>query len=174
MKQSFKVVMLPTDQSGIGYITLYHKKFPYDFDLIPQINKLGITVNNTQGGLNYDDYYKNQHLYIISDDQVKDNDWVIMDNRWVVQLYDIENGYAGIKDDVGSIHISNCKKIVATTDDSLCSPVGILTNNFGNFPAKKQISQIPESFIQGYIKSYNDGKIITEVDIIEGLNLPNK
>lgn len=57
--------------------------------------------------------------------------------------------------------LENCKKIVATTDksigytDHLISPVP----NFCDYP------QLPESFIQAYIKAYNEGKPITEVDL---------
>ena len=68
----------------------------------------------------------NQHIYITSDEEIKDGDWLIVNDEDVMQMkssYDNDmsgediwvgdslNGYATYKD--------NCKKIILTTDQNL-------------------------------------------------------
>ena len=81
-----------------------------------------------------------QHLYITSDEEIKEGDWYIFNV-----------GYAsGVKqadlDDIENIHLEiDPKKIIATTDTSL------------------ELPQPSQQFIEKYIEEYNKGNIITEV-----------
>ena len=81
-----------------------------------------------------------QHFYIISNDDINFGDWYYNPVLKKVQKkYSKEQDY--IKRD-------NCNKIIASSDKSI-------TPN----------SWIPESFVNAYIKSFNEGKTITEVDL---------
>ncbi len=136
--------MLPTNKAeGIMF-----------FDTIT-VGKLITNLNTTN--ITWTDC-KYQHLYIISDEEIKEGDWVIMNNKWIVQLYEIENGYAGIRNDVGSTHISNCKKIIATTDN-------ICTNTQEEHYTRNWLPQIPESFVNVFVDSYNKNEVINKVDL---------
>ncbi len=82
----------------------------------------------------------NHHLYIISNDEIKGGDWCI--NRNLDTIYKIDS-----RDSLSHIHL-RWNKIVCSTDKSM-------TPN----------CWIPDSFVQAYIKAYNEGKEITEVDL---------
>ena len=91
MKLKRQVVMLPTNQRAVnkGDIVLNsgHSMF--------------IASNDMRPNTAISDYYKSQHLYILSDEEIKEGDWVIPSPM----------PYWGCAD--------NCKKIIATTDKSL-------------------------------------------------------
>lgn len=101
-------------------------------------------------------YYK---LYIISDDEIKLNDWYLnLDLRsteWGVIQATTER-LAEISNDAPS-----CKKIIASTDISL----GLVKDqNDCPMPAySKLLPQIPQDFIEKYIDSYNAGSPIEKV-----------
>ena len=75
-----------------------------------------------------------QNLYIISDDEIKEGDYYIIDD--IPELLK-NNGLKFIDD--------YCKKVIATTDTSLGLP------------------QPSKQFIEKYIEEYNKGNIITDV-----------
>lgn len=79
-----------------------------------------------------------QHLYFLSDEKIKEGDWYLT----------FQNGSVigePRKCEDSSYDFTNCKKIIATTDESL------------NLPQPSQ------SFLQKYVKEYNKGNIITKV-----------
>lgn len=96
-----------------------------------------------------------QLLYILSDDEIKEGDW----------YFDTETKI--ICKSINNIKVFDCwKKIVATTDKSLkLLQFYDLKDNRGEFNTVESLPQLPESFIQAYIKAYNEGKPITEVDL---------
>ncbi len=123
-RKTFEVVMLPTEKSIIH--------LSKNNVLIESIEITGCS-----------DLYRltPQHLYILSDEEIKIGDWVIEYQS---------------KDSVGEVHFINSeyilskdiqKKIIATTDNSLGLPL------------------IHDSFLPPFIKAYNEGKQITEVDL---------
>lgn len=125
MKKTFKVVMLTTEKAG------------------------RISLSNDGEYLYPDDRAKNnQHLYIISDDEIKEGDWYIDDTNLVRQSITSDKDYWNRRKDY--------KKIVATTDKLI----------FNNQGLQQYLPQLPESFIQAYIKAYNEDKPITEVDLL--------
>jgi len=160
--KTHQVVMLPTTKSNnIGDIVLSP-----DSTRLATINVL--TVDSKQP-------CTNQHLYIIvdrkEDDEstwIKEGDWYVSDNgleqSTILQAKkEYEGFYKGKQ---------TCKKIVATTDKSLKIVIGDSgwkSHDDGGWseykPEYKLLPQIPESFIQDYIKAYNEGKPITEVDL---------
>ena len=82
------------------------------------------------------------NLYIISDDEIKEGDWVVYKNKMIYQ-----NSYGEIGSVIGDEDFIRkyCKKIIATTDESL------------NLP------QPSDSFIKKYVEGYNKGNVITDV-----------
>ncbi len=89
-----------------------------------------------------------KHLYIISDDEIKEGDWMYNTHHNIIS-----------KGPGGGNHYD--KKIVATTDES----IGYTDHRISPVPNFCDYPQLPESFIQAYIKAYNEGKSITEVDL---------
>jgi len=82
---------------------------------------------------------KRKHLYIISDDEIKEGDWVMND---MFKLFKADIQY------ITSPYRNECtnhKKIIATTDTSLGLP------------------QPSQQFIEKYIESYNKGEVITDI-----------
>lgn len=134
MKKTFPVVMLTTEKASL---------IIKDFN-----NKLIHNYNNTQF---LREQYQFQHLYIISDDEIKNGDWYI-NGEFINQAKSNIPYTKYIKG-----------KIVATTDTSLFFDRPYRTNYGGS--KATMLPQIPESFLQAYIKSYNEGKPITEVDL---------
>lgn len=180
MKKTFKVVMLPTEKaSHIHFVTPkdnigdnYEK---VNGKLVPlKTNKLLYTDNTTEYG------FPPQHLYIISDDEIKEGDWVydsssLPQDAPIKRIRIIDDTHYTLYGDTSRNLKCHYKKIVATTDKSI-RPVCIKCNTRygqGNHDCKYPCDhngnlyfpQLPESFIQAYIKAYNKGNPITEVDL---------
>jgi hypothetical protein len=139
MKKTHKVIMLNTNEiSNLG--------IPLD---VLQYDKDGFDPHTIQ----------NKELYIISDDEIKEGDWVYD------TIEDVEEGSKIIEKAINDAYLNpkaGYKKIVATTDKSLYPKCdGKCATN----ECICLLPQIPESFIQAYIKAYNEGKAITEVDL---------
>jgi hypothetical protein len=108
---------------------------------------------------------KPQHLYIISNDEIKEGDWCLTGLKIVRQC----NGFTYSQDgktvngytftDGTADTFSSCKKIIATTDTSLT--VNTYYEIEGN--QKIQLTEPHQEFIEQYIKYYNNGNIITDV-----------
>lgn len=139
MKKTHKVVMLTTEKaSRLAYISL--------------TSLLQYTKN--EATLEYKDRpkagNKPQHLYLISDDEIKKGDWcILLDDTGIPFSHHPQKW-----DGNGKVN-KGCKKIVATTDLDIVFPV----NKFPHMP------QIPVGFIEAYIKAYNEESPITEVAV---------
>ena len=131
-----KVVMLPTNETKGDFskerIYPCLLKYSWMFD------------ENETGKLIYSDSNirtptQLQHLYIISDDEIKENN---------THFYNPHSGQlhiSGNHTDYIAINKNGCKKIIATTDVSLGLP------------------QPSQQFIEKYIEEYNKDNIITDV-----------
>jgi hypothetical protein len=87
-----------------------------------------------------------QHLYIISDDEIKDGDyWINLDNNIINNNISIAN-FAN--------NAPSCKKIIATTDTSLKVITGIVGSSLGI-----SLPQPSRQFIEKYIEIYNKSDI---------------
>lgn len=94
---------------------------------------------------------KPQHLYIISDKEGKDKYWGYNESLNIIGQLSL-NSYK-----------SEWKKIVASTNKSLYKNDGRIDGIKQDLPTI--FPCLPESFIKAYIKAYNEGKPITEVDL---------
>jgi hypothetical protein len=160
MNKKCKVVMLATDkETEIG---LYHDNL----------------YNSTFGAKTND--WNNQHLYILSDDEIKEGDWFWQGfDKKVHQCHKTTDHFiiAVLPDDYPK---KICKKIIATTDSSLSlnqcdgcitgAPIdGKNIHRFADKGAmvcqrdKYQLPSIPQSFIEYYVSEYNKGNKIEEV-----------
>lgn len=93
--------------------------------------------------------FPKQHLYIISDDEIKEGDWFYNIHSKIVGRAAFDFG----KDDLA-------KKVIATTDTSLYihqkETVSLSERVFYLFQSSQQ-------FIEKYIEEYNKGNVITDV-----------
>ena len=106
-----------------------------------KLGQNGLLVNNTFG---YDSHFTNQHLYILSDEEIKEGDWCY--------------GMDGIFQYKGKINLPDIelpKKIIATTNKSIFLP--------DRFPSFIYLPQPSQSFIEKFVEEYNKGNVITEV-----------
>ena len=93
-------------------------------------------------------------LYITSDEEIKEGDWVIYVKSVFKVLKINKNNRPVVKMSDGEFELSCCEKIIATTDTSLrCTTMEI----FGALPQPSQ------QFIQYYINEYNKGNVITDI-----------
>lgn len=91
-----------------------------------------------------------QHLYIISDDEIKEGDWYLdKTNNTIHQATKV------VQNNKEQLEYP-AYKIIATTDSSLTILVGY--NN-----VETSLPQPSQSFIEKYIESYNAGKVIEDV-----------
>lgn len=162
-----KVVMLPTNQKTNGMICK---------DITGQDKIIAI---KTKYLMEHEDYI-GHHLYIISDDEIKEGDWFVRNNE-IHQCYKIYNDEIEFKTSKNSVYCGTntlwnknyCKKIIATTDTSLGNYIWKQTNKKSkpynvqqNIETTKKVfiplPQPSQQFIQKYIEEYNKGQQITE------------
>lgn len=109
-----------------------------------------------------------QHLYICSDEEIKEGDWYIVNNilkqckkiKQYTKTTESNNRYI-----VDSLDNEDndfwCRKVIATTDNSL------LLYDESKFikssPTAIHLPAIPKAFIEHYITEYNKGNVIKEV-----------
>lgn len=111
-------------------------------------------------------YHTNQHLYIISDDEIKENDWFLWKNK-IYQASNKNTTKASVWSNefpkgVYAVIQENCKKIIATTNTSLeflkyCPEISEDTYK------RTLLPQPSQQFIEKYIEEYNKGNIIKDV-----------
>ena len=157
-----KIIMLPTNKpSKLGNLATYQGKS------LAKVIKEGVNLKNTT--------VQFWNLYIISDDEIKEGDYYIIDD--IPELLK-NNGLKFIDD--------YCKKVIATTDTSL------YTHQKETVSLPERVFYLPQpsqQFIQKYIEEYNKGNVITDVlveyesdfnscfctkDICNGNNCPKK
>jgi hypothetical protein len=110
------VFLLPTDKPSRVY-------------LIKSNNRLGLTSTNPEYMENFGSGTQNQHLYITSDEEIKEGDL----------FYDLDAKYIKIKQSWENSHLMfNGKKIILTTDGDLI---------------KEGVQSIDDEFLQWYIKN---------------------
>ena len=127
MLKKCKIIMLPTNQKT-KYLMVYS-------DVEKTKGKLILN------GLKNDEYKEYQHLYIISDDEIKKGDYIYCTITNAIEIAKYNHDYL----------IRDWKKVIATTDKSLSQ-----TN-------RTEIPQPSQQFIQKFVEEYNRGNIITDV-----------
>jgi len=151
MLKKCKVVMLPTDKKSFIHSFLYNLQL--------SIKELGKHL------LSSTEAYP-QHLYIISDDEIKTGDW-FFNGEHILQcsqvtdiIIDTEGLWTNIK---------TAKKIIATTDSSIACVKDILSIQqrkglTNHYPTEKWILPQPsQQFIEKYVEEYNKGNVIVDV-----------
>jgi len=103
-----------------------------------------------------------QHLYIISDDEIKEGDWILLPNKRITQIPNNIKLKIPFNNFTKGYSLSDCKKIIATTDTSLkrAVPQEQLGEKFNDYYPLPKPSQ---QFIEKYIEFYNKGEVITDV-----------
>ena len=129
--------------------------------MLPTNQKADIFIGKTYNVLHYknnipEEQFKDyQHLYILSDDEIKEGDWYLFLPEDSVRqaTFDFIPHY-------------NLKKIIATTDPSLIiyeSEVLARASGFKLETGDLCITFIPRSFIERYVEEYNKGNKIESV-----------
>lgn len=137
--------------------------------MLPSNQKAYFTINSTGKMRNYidskdrpyqykDEYnlsYVNQHLYILSDDEITEGCWFYADEYSKPEkATHVNNTF------VNGFIKSACKKIIATTDISLKTEIFGLGET-----AMCSLPQPSQSFLEVFVKEYNKGNVIKEVMI---------
>jgi len=146
LKKKVEVIMLPTPQK-----TRIQK---FGASLRDNKNPLLPHVKEVLG------YY--QELYFVDDFPIKSRDWFIMNGCILRQCKSTNNEPFTIPTIIDTIegihHVSVCKKVISTTDKSLkiekCS---------GFIGKEYYLPQPSDSFIDSYIKAFNEGNPIKYV-----------
>lgn len=136
MLKTTKVVMLPTNEKakiGTNVIVKHNTTLAY-----------GKKVQEP-----YNMVETEQHLYFLSDEEIKEGDWGISKLNEIVQF---KKNYES----------TLYKKIIATTDKSLIIPYDGKTPISENWEGYK-LPQPSQSFIEKFVEEYNKGNVITEV-----------
>lgn len=148
--QKCKVVMLPTEKkSSIFEWTGTTKK---QLDLTHKTNTYFPKTNF-------------KHLYFLLEEEIKIGDW------YIVTLVNMENVYTTVVEQAKSFqdvwinnesvistrHKDNCKKIIASTDESLDSGRIRLNQNSGQYELTSILPRPSNEFLQTYCKA--NGKI---------------
>jgi len=136
--------------------------------MLPTNEKASTIWKTTSGQLihthvsgEYKEKYQPQHLYILSDEEIKIGDWGIGHAKGI---NGIGTGYYVFKHDNSNIAKVNAlaegsKKIIATTDTSLWEHDDTVP-----YPkTKPALPQPSQAFIEKYVEEYNKGNIITKV-----------
>ena len=149
MKKECNVVMLSTNRKAKQGQLVLNEELPKD--------KLFIAWIDATRSLG-------QNLYITSSDKIKEGDYGI---GFAIGIKRVGKGHFLFKHDGSSKSKLNaiCKdarKVIATTD-SIC--LGISSEDGQSRPKFVDIPQIPKSFIDAYVKAYNEGSPIAEVSI---------
>lgn len=141
-QQVYKVVMLPTEKaSNIFLRPNYHL-----FHSIGLFAQTGQSINSEVIG---------QHLYITSDEEIKEGDFIYENNLnkkiKIYEVYKRNSNLVFFRFENVPIKLeksNNAKKVNASTDKAITPS-----------------SWIPDSFVKVYIESYNNKKPITEVSL---------
>lgn len=147
MLKKCKVVMLPTNE-----------KATFNFgDMIKHITNEKLIISGFKSKENnpFDSLWNAQHLYIISDDEFKEDEWVYLNGKAMKatsKLVEAQSNFSR----------RDWKKIIATTDNSLLQHVG---NDIRGreYDTQYQLPKPSQQFIQKYVEEYNKGNIIIDV-----------
>lgn len=125
-QETFNVVMLPTEKASLLGLTngkLYYSEFGHMTDI-----------------------WEGQHLYILSDEKIKEGDWVLHNSGYISQVLGFNIDAIKLLD--AQRWTKDCKKIVASTDKEITPE-----------------TWIHDSFVNVFLLSYNNKKQITEIKL---------
>lgn len=148
------IVMLPTDKAENCIIqTLLTNKLAF--------NPTFLTQSYLKSGVR-----RSLHLYIISNEDIKEGDWVYRSDLDVVfQANLVTDSFITMLNLIGAegVMIKYCKKIIATTDPELT----IDKRHYIHALAPTlHLPCIPNDFITHYINGYNRGNVLNEAFVL--------
>jgi hypothetical protein len=151
MYKKCKIVMLPTNKKSKLVLSFKEKSFNQLVE--PKLSLIQEEANYQFSNI------QSQHLYIISDEEIKEGDWRL----------DIRDGnvYKSNKADSELYDNTFRKKIIATTDFTLEIDHPFDDKGDLDFP----LPGFSQSCIEYFVKQYNKGNIITEVDVKYGYTI---
>lgn len=141
MWKKHKLILLPSEGKSI-------------FGLLGKVNKLHIYKNDEFNTL-LDELAHPHHLYLLSDDEIKDKDWCILFDNFNNVMSNPQQ-YNKSKN-----HVLNngLKKITATTNSSLrIKEILDEEDTIHHF-----LPQFSKEFIEQFITEYNKGNVITDI-----------
>ena len=103
--------------------------------LVKSNNKLGITSNNPEYTQNFGSGTQNQHIYITSDEEIKEGDW-FFNGEHILQCSDVTDIIIDTEGQWSTIE--DCKKIILTTDQDLI---------------KDGVQAISDEFLEWFVKN---------------------
>jgi len=155
MKKEVQVLMMPNlkkgkDATGLVKCIKDWKSFITPEEDFNKVGDVGIGVNTSMEVL---EYWKPQHLYFISNDEIKEGDWCF--DISIEKIFQAKEGHLKIIKVAKHIGVG-VRKVVASTDKSLeISSTGYTEDRARTFYSKLPI--IPQSFIEKFGES--NGKI---------------
>jgi hypothetical protein len=164
MKQKLQLVAVATDKTGAVLVPKSPHRMEY---------KLGDAAI-----WKYSDRYTPHHLYLVSDEKIKEGDWIIVWNeqakRYELQkVYKFtEHGYFYTSDTHPfRSNISNSKKIIATTNPDLWSHYDLKMASM--MKQEGIIAKLPQSLTQEWVKRQGamDSVIVDYEEITSKLKL---
>ena len=163
LKENAQVIMLPVNKSKLALFENNKLSWTPEKDHYYETGEYGI---------------KSQHLYIVSDEEIKEGDWFICGNEVhkCTGVYSLKvTSY--IKCKKGDCSVEICKKIIATTDTSLMITIGSNLVDEETNTYTEVIDSLPnpsQGFIEKYINEYNKGNVITDILVeYETIKNPN-
>jgi len=144
--------MLPTNKDGALKQNRVDKRLVY---------KENVVWNNT-GTLGHNP----QHLYILSDEEIKEGDWIYhtLDDKPIKATDEwFINGIKNLKKDLERTREHGYKKVIATTDKSLEENIGWIRIKKEKREIFQPLPQPSQSFIKKFVTEYNKGNIIEEI-----------
>jgi hypothetical protein len=154
MKKKAQVIMLPTDKASDILINTYINETHSTSKFVMGMTKEALDETSVKAV--EDRGYKYQHLYITTDDEMKEGDWCYSEEGILGQhiFHYIEKSSR-----------FNGKKIIATTDTELTHPYiqpkdeRVLSNN-----EKKGLPQPSKTFIEKYCKVGGIDEVLVEYE----------
>jgi hypothetical protein len=168
--QECDVVMLPINKAKIGTIMKSTKLSSlHDDDIDKPIGSLIRNKNHAVTESN--EYWRAQHLYILSNEEIKEGDWVY---DKVLNIIFQTDKYTNLKYVNQTDYV---KKVISTTDSNLKIYESETLASASGFSLKSEdilLSQIPQQFVEYYISEYNRGnvinKVLVEAELYHGIN----
>lgn len=145
----YQIVMLPTEKASEVYL-----------------GKNNILISSTKQSsiMSKNDDFINQHLYIVSNEEIKEGDYLYNPATNEILFASVE--MLNWNNDTSQEH-KGWKKVIATTDKLCIQNNGSIKLSNKIYTLNNYLPLIPELFIQAYIEAYNEDKVITGEVYIE-------
>ena len=147
MKKSCKIVMLPTENESKLYIgTNYTNDGTLKEDMSTELRYSQIPIGDN-----------NQHLYLISDDPIKEGDWAYdLIALRVAKVVKVLEDSIRLEGEGDKIQITfNFEKVIASTDSELKIRIEYSLKYMDQFPVvtDKPLPALPVEFIKAYVEA---------------------